>query len=195
MCALWHTSGDSPAGVARAPIWMRVAQVAAGDGVDAGGIVAEKSTVWRSSGSRRIASMSSAKPMSSISSASSSTTTWTESSVPRPMWSSAGPEWHDDVHAATRASSWRPMAGRRRSAGPVPAGPAVLVDRLGPASASSRVMYEDERRVGRPPVRGRGLAAAERTPPTRCPWRPGRRDRDPEQRLPVGSVSALRTPG
>ena len=40
-----------------------------------GGIVAENSTVCRCSGvSARIASMSSAKPMSSISSASSSTT-------------------------------------------------------------------------------------------------------------------------
>jgi hypothetical protein len=40
-----------------------------------GGIVAENSTVWRCAGvSARIASMSSAKPMSSISSASSRTT-------------------------------------------------------------------------------------------------------------------------
>jgi hypothetical protein len=58
------------------------------------GMVAENSTVWRSAGvSCRIASMSSAKPMSSISSASSSTTIWTSLSrnVPRLMWSSARP--------------------------------------------------------------------------------------------------------
>jgi hypothetical protein len=43
-----------------------------------GGIVAENSTVWRFSGvASRIASMSSAKPMSSISSASSRTTSLT----------------------------------------------------------------------------------------------------------------------
>jgi hypothetical protein len=58
------------------------------------GSVAEKSAVCRSAGStERIASRSSLKPMSSISSASSSTTavTLSSTSVRRPMWSMARP--------------------------------------------------------------------------------------------------------
>ena len=58
------------------------------------GMVAEKSTVCRCAGAcSRIASMSSAKPMSSISSASSSTTVARppSRSVPRAMWSRARP--------------------------------------------------------------------------------------------------------
>ena len=59
-----------------------------------GGIVAENNTVWRSLGSEpRIVSMSSAKPMSSISSASSSTTVRipSTSSERRPRWSRTRP--------------------------------------------------------------------------------------------------------
>ena len=59
-----------------------------------GEIVAEKSAVWRSAGTAdRMASRSSAKPMSSISSASSSTTNSTASRfrLPRVRWSTARP--------------------------------------------------------------------------------------------------------
>ena len=59
-----------------------------------GEMVAEKSAVWRSAGvADRIASRSSAKPMSSISSASSRTTTLTASKrrLPRLRWSTARP--------------------------------------------------------------------------------------------------------
>ena len=72
----------------------RVVEVVAAISTMRGGIVAENSTVWRSAGvAARIASMSSAKPMSSISSASSSTTSRAPSSfsVLRRMWSSARP--------------------------------------------------------------------------------------------------------
>ena len=76
-----------------------------------GGIVALKSTVWRASGvASKIASRSSAKPMSSISSASSSTTVCSSSSLrlPRAMWSSARPGVATTM-STPRASapSWR----------------------------------------------------------------------------------------
>ena len=78
-----------------------------------GGMVAENSTVWRSAGvTARIDSMSSAKPMSSISSASSSTTSWMPSSgsVPRLMWSMARPGVATTTCTPSRsAPSWRPM--------------------------------------------------------------------------------------
>ena len=78
-----------------------------------GGSVAENSTVWRSAGvDWRIDSMSSAKPMSSISSASSSTTIRTPSSrsVPRLMWSIARPGVATTTCTPSRsAPSWRPI--------------------------------------------------------------------------------------
>ena len=78
-----------------------------------GGSVAENSTVWRSAGVEpRIDSMSSAKPMSSISSASSSTTSLMPSScsVPRLMWSMARPGVATTMCTPSRsAPSWRPI--------------------------------------------------------------------------------------
>ena len=70
-----------------------VALVGLGDLLDRGGMVAENSTVCRSVGvSSRIVSMSSVKPMSSISSASSVTVRMSSSSSePRRMWSIARP--------------------------------------------------------------------------------------------------------
>ena len=69
-----------------------------------GGIVAENSTVWRSAGSEpRIVSMSSAKPMSSISSASSRTTVRMLGDVERPapeVVEDAARRADDDVDAA-----------------------------------------------------------------------------------------------
>ena len=58
------------------------------------GTVAEKSIVWRSAGTNSmIWPISTAKPMSSIRSASSSTRKWTpeKSSVPRRRWSRTRP--------------------------------------------------------------------------------------------------------
>ncbi len=69
-------------------------QVLGGDGLDAGPSVAENRSVCRRAGtSARIASRSSAKPMSSISSASSRIRTFRllSLSVPRRMWSRARP--------------------------------------------------------------------------------------------------------
>ena len=71
-----------------------VAQVALGDLADDRGDVAEKRTVWRSAGvALRIVSRSSAKPMSSISSASSRMTVRTpsRSRLLRVRWSTARP--------------------------------------------------------------------------------------------------------
>ena len=72
------------------------------------GIVAEKSAVWRSRGvASRMASRSSAKPMSSISSASSRirTSSWPSFSVPRLMWSSARP--------GVATTTWAPRSSAR----------------------------------------------------------------------------------
>ena len=73
-----------------------------------GEIVAEKSAVWRSAGvAERMASRSSAKPMSSISSASSRMTTRTASRrrLPRLRWSTARPGCRDhDVDPAPEAA-------------------------------------------------------------------------------------------
>ena len=69
-----------------------------------GEIVAEKSAVWRSLGvAARIVSRSSAKPMSSISSASSRMTTWTPSkreAAALEVVDGAARRRHDDVDAA-----------------------------------------------------------------------------------------------
>ena len=78
-----------------------------------GGIVAENSAVCLVSGvPPRISSMSSAKPMSSISSASSSTTIARplSFSVPRLMWSIARPGVATTTSTPRRSGpSWRPI--------------------------------------------------------------------------------------
>ena len=78
-----------------------------------GGIVAENSTVCRApAAADRMVSMSSAKPMSSISSASSSTTIsrCDRSSVPRDRWSTARPGVATTTSTPRASSrSWRPI--------------------------------------------------------------------------------------
>ena len=101
-----------------------------------GGIVALKSTVWRVAGvSSRIVSMSSANPMSSISSASSRTTTSKLAEIERPareVVDRPARRGDHDVDAALQRfhlADDRGAAVDRQDAGAEVA--AVLVDRLG----------------------------------------------------------------
>ena len=115
-----------------------------------GGIVAEKSTVWRGSGAAsRIASMSSAKPMSSISSASSSTTVIDAAEPQRAapdVVERAARRRHDDVDAALERAQLRAdrlAAVDRQDAHAEPA--PVLVDRLGDLHRQLARRHEHER--------------------------------------------------
>ena len=116
-----------------------------------GEIVAEKSAVWRSAGvADRIASRSSAKPMSSISSASSRMTTRTASKrrLPRFRWSTARPgRRDDDVDAAPEAAQLladRLAAVDRQD--PRAELAAVLRERLGDLHRELARRDQDERR-------------------------------------------------
>ena len=116
-----------------------------------GEMVAEKSAVWRSAGvAARIVSRSSAKPMSSISSASSRITTATSSKrrLPRLRWSTARPGRRDhDVDAPPQAAQLladRLAAVDRQDAGAELT--AVGVERLGDLHRELAGRDEDERR-------------------------------------------------
>ena len=171
------------------------------------GIVAEKSTVCRSSGvSSRIASMSSAKPMSSISSASSRTTVATSSScrLPRLSRSSARPGVatttstpdsrdaqlpHDRGAAVDRAARGR-RGPCRSGAGPRTPGWRARGWARAPGATGAR-----SRAVRRPAA---GASAARTRRSCRCPWPPGRAGPGPRPAAgspPAGSAWAPRSRG
>ncbi len=136
-----------------------------------GGIVAEKRAVWRAAGvAERIASSSSAKPMSSISSASSRMTTSTLSRrrLPRVRWSTARP--------GVATTTWS------RAGGPAAAGRSAARRRRGGPGRRGRARSGGPPRRPASPARGsaRGPgrrdvpASARPRPPAASRWRIGR---------------------
>ena len=151
MYALWRTRAV-PGCVSPRPIWMRTGSCwyLRARALIRAGIVAENSTVWRSSGvACRIESMSSAKPMSSISSASSRITV---RMAPRLQRAAAdvverpARRGHDDVHAAIERLQLpvdRLAAVDRRDLHAEPA--AVLEDGFADLHGQLAGRHEDER--------------------------------------------------
>ena len=186
--ALWRTSGASPgAGVVAAELDLdRVAQVAAGDARRCAAASSPRtapSAVPRRSPSR-IASMSSANPMSSISSASSSTTVSTAPQPQRPATQvvQGAPRGGDhDVDAALErpqlAADRLPAVDRQDPHAQLPA---VAVERLRDLHGQLPGGHQHQRRPG-PGHRDRRstvAGSAARTPPScRCRWRPARAGR------------------